>query len=82
MNKEMMNRMREARKYQKMAIRALMPVRMAEHVDVIENEVKAMVRETIIDVVKDRVWDNFNEKSQETTASQEKESKVKKVTID
>ena len=59
-----------------------MPVRMAEHVDVIENEVKAMVRETIIDVVKDRVWDNFNEKSQETTASQEKESKVKKVTID
>ena len=82
MNKEMMNRMREARKYQKMAIRALMPERMAEHVDVIEHEVKAMVRETIIDVVKDRVWDNLNEKSQETTASQEKESKVKKVTID
>lgn len=82
MNKEMMNRMREARKYQKMAIRALMPERMAEHVDVIEHEVKEMVRETIIDVVKDRVWDNLNEKSQETTASQEKESKVKKVTID
>ena len=82
MNKEMMRRIKEARKYQKMAIRALMPERMAEHVDVIEHEVKAMVRETIIDVVKDRVWDNFNEKSQETTASQEKELKVKKVTID
>lgn len=51
MNKERLERLKEAAKYQKMAVRALLPERAAEHIEVIEKELQKMVMECVADMV-------------------------------
>ena len=46
MNKELIRRLRNASKYQKMAIKELFPAETNAHLEIIERELKAMVTET------------------------------------
>ena len=73
MNKEMMQRIKMAGDYQRKAIRALFPEEMGEHLDVIEKEIKAMVRGLVVEIVKE----------QKTTVNEEdRNNKTKKVDIE
>ena len=73
MNREMMQRIKIAGDYQRKAIRALFPEEMGEHFDVIEKEIKAMVMELVVEIVKE----------QKTTANKEdRNNKTKKVDIE
>lgn len=49
MNAEVIGRMMEARKYQKMAIKALFPEEKQEHIDNIEKELKALLTESMME---------------------------------
>lgn len=53
MNREMIERLKEASKYEKMAIRALLPEKAAGHIEVIEGELHAMFLEFVMDAVKE-----------------------------
>lgn len=53
MNKEMMNRFKEAAMYQRKAIRYLIPERMGNHMDVIGNEFKLMLTEAAAEILKE-----------------------------
>ena len=53
MDREMMQRLKTAGEYQKKAIRALFPEKMAKHLDVIENELKWMAAEALAELVKE-----------------------------
>ncbi len=73
MNREMMQRIKIAGDYQRKAIRALFPEEMGEHFDVIEKEIKAMVMELVVEIVKE----------QKATANKEdRNNKTKKVDIE
>lgn len=74
MNKEMMERIMEAGKYQKMAIRALVPDSKQEHLDVIEKELKALLLEDILSFVETAV--------KEDSGTSDKTGKAHKVTIE
>ncbi len=52
-NMEMISRFRTAAGYQKQAIRALFPERMSGHLDVIENEIKLMITEAAMEMLKE-----------------------------
>lgn len=71
MNANTINRIREAAKYQKMAMKALLPPNAAAHLDVIENELQQMLQEFITGAEKE------NEEETEKKAGK----KVKKVSI-
>ncbi|SFR59395.1 hypothetical protein SAMN05661086_00395 [Anaeromicropila populeti] len=78
MNREMIDRLREAKKYELMAMKALFPDSQSEHIEVMKNEIKEMVVEF--------VFEFFAQKSSEEekcsdNKKQEKESNVKKVKI-
>lgn len=77
MNKNMLERIKLAGEYQKKAIWALLPESAAEHVNVIEREMKQLLLEIGSGLVQEIM------KPAETAASgkQEAESHVKKVTI-
>ncbi len=77
MKNETMERIRMAGEYQKKAIRALFPERMNEHLDVIEQEVKAMFFEMVADCVRKG---NRDDESKDTSP-QEKDGKAKKIDI-
>lgn len=85
MDREMINRMKEAAKYQKMAIRALFPEQAAEHLDVIEGELKAMFHELVMDAVKQEMKKKFesewnaesSENVNEESASFDEEDEIK-----
>ncbi|MDE6052291.1 MAG: hypothetical protein K2G55_00715 [Lachnospiraceae bacterium] len=77
MNKEMINRLKMAGKYQKKAIYALFPEKVSKHLDVIEKELKMMAVEIAADVVKECRKCDSCDGAQE----HEKESEVKKVDI-
>lgn len=49
MNTEAIGRMMEARKYQKLAIKALFPEEKQEHIDNIERELKALLTESVME---------------------------------
>lgn len=51
MNREMIGRMKTAGKYQKKAIRALLPQEAGEHLDVIEREVRLLALELAGDLL-------------------------------
>ena len=50
MNKDAFERMKKAKQYQMLAIKALIPEPMAEHVDVIGKEMKEMMIECIFEL--------------------------------
>ena len=77
-NGEMINRFREAAGYQRKAIRVLFPEKMGAHLDVIENEIKMMVVETAMDLVKDY---GMAIVTPTTDSKQDSKSKSKKVDI-
>ncbi len=76
MSKEMLRRMKTAGEYQKKAVRALFPERMAGHLDVIENEIRMMLLEAVADVMKE-----CRKQEDEEEQACEKTSGVKKVDI-
>ena len=61
MNTDRMERFQEAREYQKKAIYALFPEQARGHLEVIENEIKAMIKEEMVNFV-------MSEKGQEFAA--------------
>ena len=77
MNKEMLERVKTAGKYQRKAIRALFPEKMGEHLDVIEKEMKIMAVEAAAELLKNCNIVDACGKAQ----CQEQASKVKKVDI-
>lgn len=80
MNKEMAERFREAKKYEKMAIRALFSERAVKHLEVIEEEVKSMLKECVMDMAAEEI--NRRAKADaEKEPGREKDSNVKKVNI-
>lgn len=50
-NVEMMRRLRTAGKYQRKAVRALLPDQMSSHLDVIEDEIKGMFKDIALEMV-------------------------------
>ena len=80
MNSDTFDRMKEAGKYQKMALRALFPEQAAGHLDVIEGELKAMMKELVMDMVKQEVKKQYA--GEDDTVNHKKEStNVRKVKI-
>ena len=74
MNKELIKRLKNAGKYQKMAIKELFPKETSAHLEVIERELKAMVTEATVKWMSEfKVDDEVSEPSEE---------RVKKVEID
>ncbi|MBO4680228.1 MAG: hypothetical protein J5626_11240 [Lachnospiraceae bacterium] len=74
MNKELIRRLKNASKYQKMAIKELFPAETNAHLEVIERELKAMVTETAVK------W--MSEFKADDEVSEPSEERVKKVEID
>ena len=72
MSSEMVRRLKVAGDYQRKAIKALFPEEMSGHMDVIEREVKAMLVELAMEIIRD----------QKVTSEKEQENnKTKKVDI-
>lgn len=71
MNVNTINRIREAAKYQKMAMQALLPPNAAGHLDVIEKELQQMLQEFIMG----------EESKTEKKTEPDTAKKVKKVSI-
>lgn len=68
----MIKRINTASEYQRKAIRALFPEKMGGHLDIIEEELKLMAKEMIIDLLKE---------CNESDVCDEEYPKVKKVDI-
>lgn len=88
MSTERLERIMKAREYQKKAIMALIPEQMQGHVEVIEKEVKAIVREEFFQMLQSEEARKFihsimsmENETEEKTNEKKTESKVKKVTI-
>ena len=81
MNSETFNRIKEASKYEKMAIRALFPEKVSGHLDIIEGELKEMFKELIIDVVKEEMKQECKEENKDSVKYKRSSTKVKKVEI-
>ncbi|MDD6812251.1 MAG: hypothetical protein PUD93_10350 [Lachnospiraceae bacterium] len=77
MNKEILERLELAGHYQKKALRALFPEEMGEHLDVIEQELKAMFMELAAEAVK-----QYNTSKKETAEESNTKTNVKKVDIE
>jgi hypothetical protein len=83
MNHDMVNRIRDAKRYQKKALLALFPESTAEHIEVIGKELTAIVMECAVDIIKQNGESgNTQENQDKECKKEEKESRVKKVTID
>lgn len=74
MNKGLFNRLCEAKKYQSMAIKSLFPENMANHIDIIEKEIKVMMVECISDLISPDIFESKDNKVENKS--------VKKVNID
>ena len=75
MNRETRNRIKEAKQYEMLALKALFPKEAQGHIEVIEQEIKAMLMECVLDFV------TQDSKESGTKESEEQVKKVKKVTI-
>lgn len=73
MNEDMIKRILEAKKYQKMAFYALFPESITKHLKVIEDEINVMAKEIIL---------NSLCENKESKNGKHETSKVKKVDID
>lgn len=74
MNKEMIKRLKNAGKYQKMALKELFPASANAHLEVIEREIKAMVTEAAVK------W--MSEFKDDSNTSETADERVKKVEIE
>ncbi|MFA9464226.1 MAG: hypothetical protein ACERKN_08010 [Velocimicrobium sp.] len=75
MNEEMKSRIKEAKHYQNLAVKALLPKEAQGHITVIKKEIKAILFECVLELVK-------QEKAQASTKDREQQEKqIKKVTI-
>lgn len=63
-NRESMNRIKEAAKYQKMAIHALFPESMESHLQVMGQELKGMAKDLLLDVVKSVMASQMNSENE------------------
>lgn len=83
MNMESLDRIKEAKKYQKMALRALLPESAGEHLEIIEKEFSAMMKECCMEFIKQEASKMAREQSQSTDSSSngETQKKAKKVVI-
>lgn len=70
MDREYVNRIKEAKKYQKMAVYALLPESAGKHLEVIGKEVSAMLNECFMDLVKQEARKMAEEKWQDTASSE------------
>lgn len=83
MNQETLNRLREAKRYEIMAIKALFPEKTSKHIDIIEKEVKAIMREFVIDIIKNYDFemseeeDKCKDKNKDNKTSNKNVKKVK-----
>ena len=90
MNAEILQRAREAKKYQMMAVKALFPNIQNEHMKVIEKEIKAMLMEGIMDCMSQCMAANATGAEKETKETADGDAhkeaqggkKKRKVTID
>ena len=91
-NSKMINRFRVAAGYQRKVVRALFPETMEKHFDVIENEIKLMLTEAAMEMIKEcgknafvcmaqSSMGNFEEVN-ENRAEENHSIKNKKVTIE
>lgn len=91
-NREMINRFRVAAGYQRKAVKALFPETMGNHIDVIENEIRLMLTEAAMEMIKEcgknafvcmaqSSMGNFEEVN-ENRAEENHSIKNKKVTIE
>lgn len=80
MNTELIARLMEAKKYQKKAIEALFPEEMKEHVEVIERELSAMLKECGMELLKE-VMQAAEGKTEQKDTTDKTKSGAKKVTI-
>ena len=78
-NVEMINRLRIAAGYQRQAVRALFPESMGNHIEVIENEISAMIMESLMGVVAECTKTSLSE---ETCSKKTGSDKVRKLDID
>lgn len=74
MNKELFNRLCEVKKYQSMAIKSLFSENMANHIDIIDKEIKVMIVECISDLISPNIFESKDKKVENKS--------VKKVNID
>lgn len=96
MNKDMRKRFMEAKRYQKMALKALIPENERKHFEVIGNELKEMMMEGFFELAKEYAYthgtcdkyesdEDLNDKkcneNKSENQNQGKDVKVKKVTI-
>lgn len=65
------DRLREAAKYQRMAFSALLPEELTGHIDVIENEFKAMLKDTVIGIVKHEMMKQYGQSQSEEETSEQ-----------
>lgn len=70
MNREMIRRLMEARKYQRKALKALFPENMQGHLTVIETEFGAMIKEGLLEVLQsDFMKDEETKEEEKSTES-------------
>lgn len=74
-NNGIAERLIEAGKYQKLALRVLLPEHIQGHIEVIENELKAIIKECACDIVK-------NSMDRDSAESNEKAGGAKKIIIE
>jgi hypothetical protein len=77
MNHEFADKMKEARKLEKEAFMLLLPENIRGHVEVIEKEMKAILRESVSDCIKECLGDKGNQ----TDGQESSKSKINKVEI-
>lgn len=94
MKADMINRVMEARKYQKKAIMALFPESISGHIEVIEKELSAMFMEYAVEMAsqymkQNSTYNKEDESKQEAVHCEEtqnqsmcKKSKIRKVSIE
>lgn len=81
MNKELFERLSEAKKYESMAIRALLPKEAEAHLSIIEHEMKAIIYECVESILKQKNDKTYEDKEADEEAKN-KNAKVKKVIIE
>lgn len=74
MSREMLNRIIEAKKYEMMAIKALLPENERKHVDVIEKEIKSIFAEMVMDFMKEQPFNFSNLFGNEENATDNEEN--------
>lgn len=79
MNKEIIDRLKAAGKYERLAIHSLFPESTVRHLEVIEKELQGMFADMVADIIR---WDEKDRNAaEEKGVKKEKASNVKKINI-